>query len=529
MKKFNTTGPCFPDKHYMVNLDERLKEIEAMVDAGEYFTINRARQYGKTTTLSALQKYLANRYVVAGLDFQRIGNAGFATEELFVQSFCFLLIRLQRSGFRIPDQIINKLIEYRNRTDRMARLDELFDTLSEWCCISEKPIVLIIDEVDTASNNQVFLDFLAQLRANYIDRNSVPTFQSVILAGVTDIKHLRVKIRPEDTHRNNSPWNIAADFNVEMSLSRNGIKGMLDEYEADHFIHMNTEALAASIEKLTSGYPYLVSRICELIDTRLVPSKFSDLHGAWTQFGIDEAIKLILSDGDNPLFGSVMGKLEDYPTLIPQLRDVLMKGDVISWNPYNSEQAQLRMYGFIKNKNNTVAISNQIFEMLLYQYFLGETSRNDAFRQDALLNRTIFINEDNSLNMPLILDHFVKTQHRIHKGEEERFLEEEGRERFLTYISPIINGTGTYSIEEQTRDKLRMDVVIHYFGKRYIVELKIWRGKRYHEDGEKQIIEYLDHFGLTTGYMVSFNFNRNKNPGVERVNIGDRVLFEATV
>ena len=30
-------------------------------------------------------------------------------------------------------------------------------------------------------------------------------------------------------------------------------------------------------------------------------------------------------------------------------------------------------------------------------------------------------------------------------------------------------------------------------------------------------------------YMVSFNFNQNKKPGVERVRIGDRVLFEATV
>ena len=117
----------------------------------------------------------------------------------------------------------------------------------------------------------------------------------------------------------------------------------------------------------------------------------------------------------------------------------------------------------------------------------------------------------------------------IHQGEEEHFLENEGRERFLTYIAPIINGTGTFSIEELTRDQLRMDVVIHYQGQRYIVELKIWHGQRYHEDGEKQIMEYLDRFGLNTGYMVSFNFNKNKEPGVQRVNIGDKVLFEAIV
>ena len=35
-----------------------------MVDYGEYFTINRARQYGKTTTLSLLKKLLmTNTYM----------------------------------------------------------------------------------------------------------------------------------------------------------------------------------------------------------------------------------------------------------------------------------------------------------------------------------------------------------------------------------------------------------------------------------------------------------------------------------
>ena len=96
-------------------------------------------------------------------------------------------------------------------------------------------------------------------------------------------------------------------------------------------------------------------------------------------------------------------------------------------------------------------------------------------------------------------------------------------------MSAIINGTGTYDIEPETRDHKRMDLVIHYHGRRYIIELKIWRGDRYNEKGEKQIMEYLDHFGLNTGYMLSFNFNRNKEPGVNQVRIGDKLLYEGTV
>ena len=82
---------------------------------------------------------------------------------------------------------------------------------------SDKPIVLMIDEVDSASNNQVFLDFLGQLRAQYINRFQQTAFKSVILAGVYDVKNLRHKIRPDEEHKYNSPWNIAADFKIDMS------------------------------------------------------------------------------------------------------------------------------------------------------------------------------------------------------------------------------------------------------------------------------------------------------------------------
>ena len=60
-KYFNVNGDCKPGMHYMVDLTGRLGLIKAMVDAGEYFTINRARQFGKTTTLKALERYLGQK------------------------------------------------------------------------------------------------------------------------------------------------------------------------------------------------------------------------------------------------------------------------------------------------------------------------------------------------------------------------------------------------------------------------------------------------------------------------------------
>ena len=57
-KIFNTEAVCIPEKHYMVDISRRLEKIKVFIDREQYFTMNRARQYGKTTTLRALRRYL---------------------------------------------------------------------------------------------------------------------------------------------------------------------------------------------------------------------------------------------------------------------------------------------------------------------------------------------------------------------------------------------------------------------------------------------------------------------------------------
>lgn len=90
-RMFNTAGSCNPQRHYMVRLDDRLKKIkEDYVDYGSYFVINKGRQYGKTTTLRALENYLKEDYIVLSLDFQEIETGNFADGAIFPR-------RLQRS------------------------------------------------------------------------------------------------------------------------------------------------------------------------------------------------------------------------------------------------------------------------------------------------------------------------------------------------------------------------------------------------------------------------------------------------
>ena len=534
MKEFNTTGICIPEKHYMVDLSERVTEIKKLVDAGRYFTINRARQYGKTTTIAALESGLAAEYDVISIDFQDVTDAVSQDESTFTKGFARILCDARDTmGMSVPEEYYEQLLNLAD-AEKSLVLNDLFRVFDKWCKYNRKPVVLIIDEVDSVTNNQVFLDFLGKLRSGYLKRAKNPrlmTFQSVILSGVTDIKHVKGRIRENGEEKENSPWNIAADFNIDMSLSETGIKGMLEEYDTDHYIEMDTAAVARSIHAYTNGYPFLVSRICQLIDEQMVPSKYPSLSKAWTETGVDEAVKMILVE-KNTLFDSLMSKLRDYEVLRKQLEGILLRGESIEYLPDNKAQEQLQMYGFIVNDHNTVAVSNRIFEMRLYKYFIGESRFSEEMRSDALDHKPAFI-RDGVLNVPLIMERFIDTQRNIRnlddEAAEKRFLEEEGREKFLTYLSSIINGVGTYSIEEQTRNRRRMDVVVHYRGRRYIIELKIWRGNRYNVEGEKQIIDYLNYFNLKTGYMLSFNFNKNKVSGVKMVHVGDRILYEGTV
>ena len=527
-KIFNTSGDCRPTLHYMVNIENRLAEIKEMVDRGDYFTINRARQYGKTTTLKALGWYLREDYVVVSLDFQRLSHQDFETENCFVKALAREIKRKPLLKNELPHETAGVLGTFACGKMQGMGLAELFECFSEWCQESAKPVVFMIDEADSATNNQVFLDFLAQIRGAYLERDEIPAFQSVILAGVCDVKILKRKLRPNDSQRGNSPWNIAADFLVDMSFSAADIAGMLGEYEADFCTGMDVEEMAGLIYEYTSGYPFLVSRICKLMDERVAGQEdYPDKSRAWTREGLLEAVKILLEER-NTLFESLIHKLEDYPELGTVLYQILFTGKTVPYSPLNKSIETAEMFGFIRNVGKNVVIASRVFEMVLYDYFLSkELLANQAY-DAGLVEKNRFITGGH-LNMRLVLERFVVHFNDLYKDQDGHFLEEAGRRYFLLYLKPIINGTGNYYIEAETRNRERTDVVVDYRGEQFVIEMKIWRGNAYHTRGEKQLTDYLDYYHLKKGYMVSFCFHQKKEPKVEEILLGDKVLVEAVV
>lgn len=521
MKCFKTAGACVPDRNYMVDLTSRLVQIRAMVDRGEYFTINRARQYGKTTTLGALRTFLAPQYDVLSLDFQRLTADDFRSEGEFSHAFCEELKKRIQGGLAAPAHIV----EWMDRTLEMnpasVKMRALFELLERWCAEAEKKLVLVVDEVDSATNNQVFLDFLALLRDDYLAREleGAPAFQSVILAGVTDIRSLRRRLRPDEDHKYNSPWNIAADFNVDMSFNAADIAGMLEEYEADHRTGMDIPAVARAIEDYTSGYPFLVSRICQLLD--------GDALLPWNIHGVGEIVRRILLER-NTLFDSLMGRVHDNPRLRQILWKLLVAGDKVSYNAYDPGIGDAEMFGFVCNKNGSLGISNRIFETLLYNFFLSQEELDTPTFQAGADGGSWFV-VDGRLDMERVLERYVEVYTDLYGGQDESFSEEQGRLRFLLFVRPIINGTGNYYIEAQTRDRRRMDLVIDYRGERFVVELKLWRGPAYHEDGQAQLCGYLDRLRLEKGYLLTYSFHQDRQPGLTRRTVHGKTLVEAFV
>ena len=528
-KHFNTTGLCYPDEHYMVNIESRLEEIELLIDRGEYFAINRARQYGKTTTLHLLAEKLSEDYAVLSLSFEGMEDEVYESVNSFCQRFCRLLYKylLRNIVSAVPDFFKDEL---RKMFSERIDMEDLSDVISKLCEQTKKPVILIIDEVDQAGNQKLFLTFLGMLRRKFLVRRIEPTFQSVILAGVYDIKNLKLKIRSEKDHQYNSPWNIAADFTVDMSFAAGDIAGMLEEYDEDTHTEMDIWSMAELLYDYTSGYPFFVSRLCKIMDEQILGKEdFQEQTSVWTKEGFLEAVKELLIES-NTLFDDMVKKLDDFPELKQALYQILFKGERVPYNIDNHAINLGLMFGFMKLAGGMVQISNRIFETRIYNLFLSEELLDSAMYKAASVDkdRNRFIH-DGKLDMEQVLERFVESFTDIYSDAEDTFLEENGRRFFLLYLKPIINGVGNFYVEARTRNMRRTDVVIDYRGQQFVCELKIWHGEEYNRRGEEQLMDYLDAYHLTTGYMISFNFNKGKQTGVQKIQIGEKTIVEAVV
>lgn len=370
MKTFNTTGKCIPSMHYMVDISRQVEAAAKLVRRGNYFCINRGRQYGKTTTLALLKKQMENEgYAVFSLSFEGLGDSAFKSyESLLFTSLCLMEAKVKWGNVKnlSPDSmdLLQKTTDASKGEINSINYSELIANICK-----DKSVVLLIDEVDAAGNHIEFIKFLGLLREMYLSRDERPTFQSVILAGVYDIKNLKLKLRPEDQHQYNSPWNIAVPFETNMSLPADGITDMLEEYKADHHLDFDAHFIGKMIYDYTSGYPFLVSRICQIMDEEGL---------SWDKEGVLKAVNELLAVR-NVLFDDIVKKIEQFPQLKKTLKAILYSGQKFTYSPYEKYLQLGVMFSFIKNEGGVVAISCRLIETMLYTLFISEDKQSKIY------------------------------------------------------------------------------------------------------------------------------------------------------
>ncbi len=202
--------------------------------------------------------------------------------------------------------------------------------------------------------------------------------------------------------------------------------------------------------------------------------------------------------------------------------DLIVDGRKITYNSDNPTIEKGELYGIFKNDSGSLKIHNRIYEQRIYNYLISKIE--NSMESDAFDFRDSFI-DNGQLNLKAVLERFQVFIKEQYSDRDRDFLERNGRLIFLAFLKPIINGKGFDFKEVQISQEKRLDVVVTYLEQKFIVELKIWRGEEYHQQGLKQLAEYLESQNMEQGYLLSFNFNQNKEYRDEELEVGNKKIF----
>jgi hypothetical protein len=519
-KEFFITGRCFPKEHYMADVSKKLGKTLPMIEKGNYFIINRPRQYGKTTTLYTLADMLrkTGEYVVLNTSFEGIGDLAFKDDANF--SAIFFLI-MEKYSNRNPD-----LQNWIKQQPVPKDLDEVSDLITGYTEKSDKKIVLIIDEVDKSANNQLFISFLAMLRNKYLERDEFKTFHSVVLAGLHDVKSLKLKLRPDEEEKYNSPWNIAAEFKVDMNLQVEEIKPMLEEYATDKGVKMDTQEMAERLFYYTSGHPFLVSKLCKMLDEDFLPQKTKK---EWTTIDLERAVQILVRE-NNTNFDSIIKNIENNEELYNAVYKVAIESDFVPFNIYHPMTNLGVLHGIFVagNGGGRIKIHNRIYTELIVNY-MSDKVRHSKMPHNTGVPTNIYKNGNGTLNMETVMLGFQTFMKKEYSKKDRDFLERQGRLVFLAFLKPIINGSGYDFKEPQISDEKRLDVVITHLNEKYVAELKLWYGQKAHEKGLLQLVDYLNMQSLSEGYLMIFDHSEIKNWQSEWVEVEGKRIFTVWV
>ena len=506
MKTFGTYGPVNPEENYVVSRTTELADFIKRVKLGRYIVIFAPRQTGKTTffqwALDTLAADTGETYFPIELNFEVYEN--YTPSDFYVSLYEEIYEEIQRvfeARDIVPSEDLTQFLQNTKLTDHVAMM-RFFQRFGAF--LGDEKLVLIIDEFDGIPHDAV-RGFLHALRNIYVHRSMRQCPYSVGIVGVKSIAQLNLD-------RSISPFNIQDEFELP-NFTLEQVQELLGQY-TNEVGQIFAPEVVENIHRQTAGQPFLVNRFAQMLTEEMDIPKTETI--AMTHFS--KAYAEILEENNTNLTHLVTNIRRD-----PRFKNLLMEiasyDRGIRFSLRQERISELAMYGVIgKGPDGMCQILNPIYQHCILQAFKPMIN---GLERDYLPEDTDFLDylmPTGQINMERLLDNFrdfiARVGFRILQVPETP-KEYVGQDLLYAYLDQFVSLVrGVMSLEVQT-GRGRMDLVIFHNAQKYIVETKIWEGKRRYKAGKAQLAVYLKSEKVSKGYYVVFDHRAEPEPRVE--------------
>ncbi len=515
MRFFNTTGPVVAADHYLIPPLDRvdLAELRRLIGEKRYFVLHAPRQTGKTSALLALQSLLNDegdyRCVYVNVEAAQAmrENVPAAAEVILSQ-----LARRAMTG--AGDEFLTR--EWRGILDEHGA-GAVGEALAQWAEASDKPLVLLIDEIDALVGDSL-LSVLRQLRAGY-DMRPGGFPQCVVLCGVRDVRDYRIHSSSANTLvAGGSAFNVKAKSLRLGDFCRDEVRALLRQHTEETGRAFSEEALER-VWTETRGQPWLVNALAYAMC-------FEGGDGAGRSRRVEEADvvdarEALIRRRDTHL-DQLADKLQE-ERVRRVVEPLLAGGGKTRFAPRDLEYA--RDLGLVA-KDLPVRIANPIYGEVVPRELSWEPQANLA--QDP----SWYVSESGELELEKLLGAFQEFFREHSEHWVERFQYKEAGPQLLlqAFLQRVVNSGGRIE-REYGLGRGRTDLLVLWPAgggrlggrvgpaergdgagpsprmRRYVVECKVLRAglERAVAEGVEQTAGYMDGCGAEAGHLVVFD------------------------
>ena len=503
MRFFNTAGPIKPDMHYYVPPLERIDfdEVMLMIEQQKYFVMHAPRQTGKTSALLALRDELneSGRYRCVYVNVE-IGQS--AREDVGAAMRPILNRIAYEAEIVLHDRFVAGI--WQEILDRAGPNGVLQEVLSRWAAADEKPLVLMIDEID-ALIGDTLLAVLRQLRAGYPDRPyQYP--QTVILCGVRDVRDYRIQSTAENAIiAGGSAFNIRTESLRLGDFTRDEVQQLLTQH-TETTGQIFAENAQNAIWELTQGQPWLVNALS--YEACFKNKAGRDRSQPITANAICDAREQLILRRETHL-DQLTDKLQE--ERVRRVVEPLLSGAESTEAIPQDDVEYARDLGLLR-REGPIAIANPIYQEVIPRDLTYTTQ--EYLAQDTAW----YVDADGSLRLDDLLTAFQEFFREHSEHWVERFQYKEAGPQLLlqAFLQRIVNIGGRIE-REYGLGRMRTDLLILWPApsdthpnqaiQKTVIECKLLHKslEQTVREGLEQTHAYMDRCAATEGHLVIFD------------------------